>query len=103
MNIQLVPRVCKELVDQSLCQQAVNACGANTDPDICTVKLLAKGIANPEPMVGIKAMYGFGNYIYKFGHDYMHHFARDLVQNISGEPGKVGAVGEYIANVLGVQ
>lgn len=60
MNIQLIPRVCSALSDQVNCEKAIDACGADTSPDACTAKLIGKAIANPEPMVVAKSLYGFG-------------------------------------------
>jgi hypothetical protein len=77
--IQLVPRVCSQLSDQSNCAKAIEACGANTDPVLCTAKLIGKGVANPEPMIVIKALSGFGKDVYhgtmQVGHDYLHAVA----------------------------
>lgn len=104
VNIQLVPRVCKGLADQANCEKVVELCGVDSNLDLCTAKLVAKGIFNPEPMVVVKSLYGFGKDTYhatmQGGHDYLHTFAKDLIQNIGGD-GKIGVVGSFIAKVIG--
>ncbi|MEC0265171.1 hypothetical protein [Paenibacillus anseongense] len=106
MKVVLVPKVCSQLVDQSNCAKAIEMCGANTTPELCTAKLITKAIADPEPLVVAKSLYGFGkdsyHVIMKSGHHYLHHFAKDLIQNVGGD-GQIGAVGNFISGVLGVQ
>lgn len=110
MNIQLVPRVCKGLADQANCKQVVEICGPDANLDLCTAKAVGKeighAIIDPSPLTGVKAIYGAGKSSYhvvmKNGHDYLHTFAKDLIQNVGGD-GKIGAVGSFISNVLGVQ
>lgn len=46
-----VPNVCAELHDQSLCQRAIELCGANTSPDVCTAKLVGLSVVNSEQYV----------------------------------------------------
>lgn len=103
MNIQLVPRVCKQLADQANCEKVVEICGDDADLDFCTAKIVSKtfvkAIGDPEPLKVVKGLYGFGLDIYQGGHDYMHHFARDLIQNVDGD-GHIGTIGSFIAKVL---
>ncbi|MDR6883087.1 hypothetical protein [Bacillus sp. 3255] len=106
MKIALVPRVCSQLVDQSNCAKAIELCGVDTNPDVCTAKLIGKAFADPEPFVVTKALYGFGQSTYHFtmrhGHNYLHSLVKDLIQNIGGD-GQIGVVGRFISDVLGVQ
>ena len=109
MNIQLIPRVCQPLADQANCAKVVELCGANADLDLCTAKIIGKtvgsAVIDPAPLTGVKVIYGFGKSTYHFtmrhGHDYLHRLADDLVQNIGGD-GKIGTVGSFIGNVLGI-
>lgn len=111
MLIKLVPRVCEQLIDQSLCEKAVNICGADTSPELCTLKLIGKSagsvVGEPDPSLIVKTLYNFqyvrekvGHHVMQGGHDFLHTFAKDLIQNIGGD-GKVHAVGGFISKVLG--
>lgn len=108
MKIELVPRVCQQLMDQANCKQVVELCGADANLDFCTAKLVSKEIGksviDPAPLAGVKAIYGVGKSTYHVtmqgGHDFLHTFAKDLIQNIGGD-GKVHAVGGFISKVLG--
>lgn len=106
MNIQLVPRVCEQLVDQSLCEKAVNICGADTSPDLCTLKIIGSAVVDPQPLLvpqTLIKLYGFKKLVthklMQGSHDYLHTFVKDLAQNVSGD-GHVGTVGNFIINVL---
>lgn len=103
MKIELVPRVCTQLADQANCAKVVELCGADSNLDFCTAKIVGKtfvkAVGDPEPLKVVKGLYGFGLDIYQNGHDYMHHFARDLIQNVDGT-GHIGTIGSIISKVL---
>lgn len=75
MNIQLVPRVCSGLMDQSHCAKAVEMCGANMIPEACSSKLifmnLTYGSVNDFPSCS-KFVMGVGNKVFQFGQWYVH-------------------------------
>lgn len=80
MNIQLVPRVCRSLTDQSFCPSAIAACGADTDPDLCTLKLVGKALISPDANFKvIPTLLRFSsdtyNVVMHYGHQYLHGVA----------------------------
>lgn len=108
LKLNGIPKVCEALADQANCEKAVELCGADSDLTGCTVKIIGMCLISPDGNSKIlPAWWGFGKDVYHFsmkhGHNVLHRFANDLVHNVSGNPGQIGAVGQFIAEVMGVQ
>lgn len=79
MLIKILPRVCTKLLDQANCPKAVAICGADTDPDLCTLKLISLNLTNAESLskvphalgnAGWSTVKAIGKFGSKYGHDW---------------------------------